>query len=48
MKTGTYTLSTTPGTLGSGTISASAWIETPYFFQTPANVGELAIIGTRN
>ena len=45
---GTYTLSTTPGTLATGTISASAWIETPYFFQTPANVGELAIIGTRN
>ena len=45
---GTYNLSTTPGTLGSGTISGSAWIETPFFFQTPANEGELAIIGTRN
>jgi len=45
---GTYTVSTTPGTLASGTVNASAWIETPFFFQTPANVGELAIIGTRN
>jgi hypothetical protein len=45
---GTYTVSTTPGTLATGTVNASAWIETPFFFQTPANVGELAIIGTRN
>jgi hypothetical protein len=44
---GTYTVSTTPGTLASGTVTASAWIETPWYFQTQANEGELAIIGTR-
>ena len=45
---GTYTVSTTPGTLASGTVNASAWIETPWYFKTAANVGELAIIGVRN
>ena len=47
--TGTYNLSTTPGTVGSAAgILASAWIETPWYFKTACNQGELAKIGVRN
>jgi len=45
---GTYNLSTTPGTIASGAVTASAWIETPWYFNSVANPGELAKIGVRN
>lgn len=42
---GVYSLSTTPGTIASGAVNASAWIETSWVFKTAANAGELAVIG---
>lgn len=45
--TGTYTLSTTPGTISAQAASASAWIETPFSVKQPGNVGDLIKIGVR-
>lgn len=45
---GTYQLSTTPGTIASQAVSASAWIETSWFCNSPGNVMDLVKIGVRN
>lgn len=45
--TGTVNLSTTPGTITAQAATASAWIETPYYINSPGNVGDLVKIGTR-
>ena len=42
--TGTYSLSTTPGTVASEAMVAHTWIETPYVIASACNIGELAII----
>lgn len=42
--TGTYTLTTTPGTVASEAMVAHTWIETPYVIASSCNIGELAII----
>lgn len=46
--TGTYNLSTTPGTVGSETMTASAWIETPFYALSDGNPGDLVKIGVKN
>lgn len=46
--TGTYNLSTSPGTIAAQAASASAWIETPFSIKTPGNVGDLIKIGVKN
>lgn len=46
--TGTYNLSTSPGVIGAQAITATAWIETPWYANSAANIGELVKIGVRN
>lgn len=46
--TGTYNLSTTPGTISAETVNGSGWIETPWSFKSAVNAGDTAIIGILN
>ena len=46
--TGTYNLSTAPGTILAQAASTSAWIETPWYVNSPGNVMDLIAIGVRN
>lgn len=45
---GTYNLSTSPGTVGSAAVTASAWVETPWYVKSAGNVGDLIKIGIKN
>ena len=45
---GTYNLSTTPGTIAAEATAASSWIETPWYVNSPGNVGDPIKIGVRN
>lgn len=46
--TGTYNLSTTPGTISAQSVSCSPWIETPWYVNSNGNPGDLVKIGVRN
>lgn len=46
--TGTYNLSTSPGTISAQAVSASGWIETPWSIKSAGNVGDVVKIGVRN
>ena len=46
--TGTYNLSTSPGTIAAQAVSASSWIETPFYVNSPGNIGDVIKIGVRN
>lgn len=45
---GTYTLSTAPGTIESGTVDATDYVETPWYILSAAATGTLAKIGYGN
>lgn len=45
--TGTVNLSTTPGTITAQAVTATAWIETPWYFNSAGNTGDLVKIGSR-
>lgn len=46
--TGTYNLSTAPGTIGAQAASTSSWIETGWYVNSPGNIGDVIKIGPRN
>ena len=46
--TGTYNLSTTPGTIATQAATGTAYVETPFYVLSAANSGELAKIGLGN
>ena len=46
--TGTYNLSTTPGTISAQAVAASSWVETPWYVNSNGNPGDLIKIGVRN
>lgn len=46
--TGTYQLSTSPGTITAQAAAGSAWIETPFFVKSPGNVGDVFKLGIHN
>lgn len=47
--TGTYNLSSTPGTISPAqAATSSAWIETPWYAKSPGNVMDLIAIGVKN
>lgn len=45
---GTYSLSTSPGTISSGAVTATNFVETPFYILSACNSGELAKVGWGN
>ena len=46
--TGTYNLSTTPGTIAAEAAAGSGWIETPWSVKLTVNAGDITVVGILN